>query len=126
MFVNAFDQTHPESSTLQDPSPLRNPCGRLFAVGPKDVVNAFLEHLQMTWKTVRPSLKKSRNQLQLLGHHVGDRTQKTYTETLLDECKDVTPQRKRTTTSEPEYFDKKEAQPPLRRCINPDRVYCIF
>ena len=42
-----------------------------LAVGPKDVVNAFFDHLRTTWKTTDPVFSRSRNQLQFLGHHAG-------------------------------------------------------
>ena len=89
-----------------------------LAVGPKDVVNAFFEHLRTTWKTTDPvflapginfsflGITLELTPLGLLLH------QKTYTEALLSEYKDVIPQRKRTTTGKPEHFDKQEPQPP--------------
>ena len=64
-----------------------------LAVGPKDVVNAFFEHLPTTWMTADPVFPKQESQL--LGHHARDLTfglllhQMTYTEALLSEYKDV-------------------------------------
>ena len=81
-----------------------------LTVGPKDVVTTFLEHLRGIWKTTDPLYLTPGADFSFLGitlelTPVGLLLhQRAYTEALLEEYKDVTPQRKRTTTGEPDHL----------------------
>ena len=90
------------------------------------IVTSFLEHLREIWKTTDPLYLTPGADFSFLGitlelTPVGLLLhQRAYTEALLEEYKDVTPQRKRTTTGEPEHFEKDEASPP--DMTNPEHV----
>ena len=97
-----------------------------LSVGPLDIVTSFLEHLRSIWKTTEPVFLTPGMEFSFLGITLELTTvglllhQKTYTEALLEEYKDVTPKRQRATTGEPEHFDKDAKSPP--DMTNPEHV----
>ena len=87
---------------------------------------SFLEHLRSIWKTTEPVFLTPGMEFSFLGITLELTTvglllhQKTYTEALLEEYKDITPKRQRATTGEPEHFDKDAKSPP--DMTNPEHV----
>ena len=83
-----------------------------LSVGPHDIVTSFLEHLRGIWKTTDPVYLTPGDESSFLGITLELTSvglllhQRTYTEDVLEEYKDVTPKRKRATTGKPEHFDK--------------------
>ena len=92
-----------------------------ISTGPKEIVSCFLSHLRITWKTSDPLFLIPGVDFSFLGITLEISSfgillhQRVYTEAILDEYKDVIPQRKRVTTGEPEHFDK---SPPIVPDLN--------
>ena len=86
--------------------------------GPKTIIDPFLAHLRSIWKTSEPLYLEPGVNFSFLGITLEITPlgillhQRAYTEALIDEFKEVTPTRKRTTTGEPEHFSQLPPSPP--------------
>ena len=97
-----------------------------LVAGPEAIISPFLSHLRSIWKTSEPLYLEPGVSFSFLGISLEITPlgillhQCAYTDALIEEFKDVTPSRKRSTTGEPEHFSKLPPSPPDLR--NPDHM----